>query len=309
MNILDLFVKANYCLYQRDSLLGNKMLSPSRAALRYGASKLLPRYLKRPIKEMQSLESSEDLIVSLTSFPARINHVWQTISCLLRQTYSPYKIILWLSEDQFGSDYHIPESLSVLLCQRFEIRWVKGDICSHKKHYYVMGEFPNALVFLADDDIYYPTDMLERVMLLHKTHPDDVICQYGYRMKYNEAGHLVSYRDWPKVYASISDSNMFFGSGGGTLFCPSKLYKDLRRLDLFTRLTPTADDIWLNAMVRLAGLKVRMLKTGHILPVINQEDVKLASENIGNNKNDEQIMAVSEYYLRTICIDPFAQRQ
>ena len=39
------------------------------------------------------------LIVSLTSFPARIKTVHQTINTLLRQTVKPDHIILWLSED------------------------------------------------------------------------------------------------------------------------------------------------------------------------------------------------------------------
>ena len=41
------------------------------------------------------------LIVSLTSFPERINLAHITISTLLNQSLEPDKIILWLAEEQF----------------------------------------------------------------------------------------------------------------------------------------------------------------------------------------------------------------
>ena len=41
------------------------------------------------------------LIVSLTTFPGRINSVHKTISTLLTQTLKPDEVILWLAEAQF----------------------------------------------------------------------------------------------------------------------------------------------------------------------------------------------------------------
>lgn len=72
------------------------------------------------------------IIVSLTSFPARINNVWLVVECMLRQTVHADKIILWLSKDQFPSDDCIPFSLKKRISDVFEIRMVSGDIRSHK---------------------------------------------------------------------------------------------------------------------------------------------------------------------------------
>jgi hypothetical protein len=49
---------------------------------------------------IEKLET-EKAIASLTSFPARINHTYISIECLLRQSVNPDRIILWLAEDQF----------------------------------------------------------------------------------------------------------------------------------------------------------------------------------------------------------------
>ena len=310
MNWLDFFVKLNYKLYKRSVRWKNRALSPMRCIVRSSANYILPRYLKKRIEQHpqpMGTGSLEKIIVSLTSFPARMNNIWQTIMCLLLQSQPADRIILWLSKDQFGEDYKLPTILSTLVSERFEIRWVKGDLRSHKKYYYVAQEYPDSLVLLVDDDIYYPTDMLKRVLEAHTDNPDVVICQYGYQMAYDDDGVIQPYNSWEKVFNESDDPNLFFGSGGGTLIRFSSLYCDLLNDSLFTRLTPIADDVWLNAMVRLSGQHVKMIKAGHILPIANKDDVHLASENRRQNKNDEQIHEISSYYLSTIGVDPFAR--
>lgn len=310
MSWLDFLVKLNYKLYRRPIKWENRLLSPLRSIVRISAKFILPRYLGKKVSssvKFSEKKTREKIIISLTSFPARIENIWQTIACLRLQSYPAEKIILWLSEDQFGSDYKLPSRLRTFSDDVFEVRWVKGDIRSHKKYYYIAKEFPDSLVLLVDDDIYYPTDMLGRLIAAHNNNPEAVICQYGYEMAYDADGSIRPYNTWKKVYKESVSPNLFFGSGGGTLLRLNSLYKDLLRLDLSTKLTPIADDVWLNAMVRLAGLKVIMIKTGHILPVSNKNDVRLASENRRLNKNDEQIHDVSLYYISALGKDPFAK--
>src|SRR5690606_16598971 len=55
--------------------------------------------------------NSNDLIVSLTSFPARIDRLWLVVECILRQSYKPDRIILWLSKEQFTTVNELPKSL------------------------------------------------------------------------------------------------------------------------------------------------------------------------------------------------------
>ena len=64
------------------------------------------------------------VIISFTSFPARINDVWKVVESLKNQSILPAKIILWLSKEQFPDGSGIPASLKDREGDIFEIRIV-----------------------------------------------------------------------------------------------------------------------------------------------------------------------------------------
>lgn len=292
------------CLYNRN-LLPKWMLSPLRRSIRYFASRHLPRFLKKaPLPE--AVCRCNDVIVSLTTFPARINDVWMTVSCLLRQTYIPAKIILWLSKEQFPSKQGLPNNLTSLENDVFEIRFVDGDIRSHKKYVYAFREFPDMLVITVDDDLIYSPSLIESLIEEHKKHPDDVLCRYAKKIKRDAEGNLLPYNRW-QTLEEICDTDVFFGSGGGTLFQPHKMYKDVFDLELSQALTPLADDIWLNAMCRLAGLKIRLITRELYLFFDKNEKFSLSKQNVEMQQNDVQLKSIMDYYIETTGINPFKE--
>lgn len=304
MNVLNLFVRT-YSFLQRYPGMPFWVLTPLRRMVRWGANKILPTYLSKSNRTAK--RGSCDVIVSLTSFPARINSVWQVVECMQRQSYKPAKIILWLSKEQFPSAESIPQSLKERVDDVFEIRLVDGDIRSHKKYYYVLKEFPNNFIFLIDDDIYYPTDIIENSWKAHLLYPDRVICNYGLKIGYDSNGNLMPYKKWTRVYHFITE-DVFFGSGGGTLLSSSMLYKDVTDINLAQRLTPIADDIWLNAMVNLAGYQKTLLSNGLLLPINIDGNIRLSSQNRGKEQNDTQLESVISYYKDKLNINPFSQK-
>ena len=292
MNALSLLTKTYAWLHNYPSV-PYWVLTPFRKIVRGTANIILPYYLARPHKKRKI--DGKEIIVSFTSFPARINNVWQVVECMLRQTYLPSKIILWLSKKQFPNFEDIPYSLREREDELFEIRMVEGDIRSHKKYYYAVKEYPNSLIFLIDDDIYYPTDIIARTMKAHKQHPNAVICNYGYHIGYTKEGDLLPYCKWEKEYYYSEASDLFFGSGGGTLLNPSLLRKELTNITKAIDLTPTADDIWLNAVVKLNNKRIILLKNGPILPIRNPNNQTLSSINRNLSQNDTQYKAVWSY--------------
>ena len=63
-----------------------------------------PWYRRKPTNcgiETDVSRYKHGLIVSLTSFPARIHLVHYAIYSLLRQSLKPNRIVLWLGEDKF----------------------------------------------------------------------------------------------------------------------------------------------------------------------------------------------------------------
>lgn len=304
MYLQDLFISI-YGHLRNYRFLPFWVLTPFRRMVRILSSWLLPVYL-RSHKEYK-YKRKVDVIVSFTSFPARIGSVWQVIECMLHQTYRPKKIILWLSKMQFGSIEDLPMSLLERQNELFEIRLVDGDIRSHKKYFYVAREYPDSLVLLIDDDLYYPTDMIEKLFNERLSYPDSFICRYAFKIKYGRNGNVLPYNTWKEYTNDTEGNDIFFGTGGGVLFKPSMLYRDLINQDLFLKLTPLADDVWMNAMVRLSGLNIRKVDCSLLLTIKSKgSKITLTSQNVGSGKNDDQINAVIEYYQKMIAKNPFA---
>lgn len=302
MTIIDFFT---YCYGRlRCRHLHYSILSFPRYLIRRLANKYIPLYLNKQNK--QSGIIIDGLVVSFTSFPARINDAWQVVECMFRQTYLPEKVILWLSKDQFASNNDLPESLLCRVNNRFEINLVDGDIRSHKKYYYVMKQYPDKYIFLIDDDIYYPTTLIEKSWEAHIKNPKAIICNFGSEIKYDSNGKLKPYKEWETKNNCYE--NIFFGSGGGTLIKVEQLYKDVIDIDLALKLTPLADDIWLNAMANLAGTPKLLIQNRQILPILIDNDSKLASQNRVSGENNNQLKAVIEYYITHMGVDPFKKR-
>ena len=115
-------------------------------------------------------------------------------------------------------------------------------------------------------------------------------------MKYDKNGNIKPYNAWKHISHDTLGRDIFFGSGGGTLFRPSDMYKDLTNIDLAIQLTPLAEDIWLKTMALKAGLSKVILSHGPLLSIKNKKNVTLSSVNNGEGRNDEQINAVRKYY-------------
>lgn len=256
-------------------------------------------YIKFIYSSKESMSGSKsDVIVSLTSFPKRINSLWMVIECLLRQTVAPSKIILWLSELQFPDKENLPSKLIEQQGRGLEIRFVPDDLRSHKKYYYTFLEFPDSPVILADDDILYSPTLIEE--LLQDFAPGKIHCSYGSYITRNQDGTLKPYNQWSKKPQKTNFEDFFFGTGGGTLMIPSDLSEDRCRNEIFTKLCPLADDVWLNAMARINNLSVIKVRTEPIIPVKIKDNETLADSNLSAKStinNDTQIQDVNSYYL------------
>lgn len=239
-----------------------------------------------------------DIIISLTSFPRRINKVWITIITLLQQSLKPQKVILWLSKDQFPTTKVLPEELLKLTKKGLEIRFVEGDMKSHKKYYYAFKEFPDTPILLVDDDIIYHSKMAEE-LYKHFT-SRKVHFGYGYQMRRDGNCRILQYNDWKHLSHKSRNKDLFFGSGGGTLMIPSTMYKDCLREDLFIELCPKADDVWLNAMARLSGLVLEKVRNESGVPVLINQNKRLSESNVGLSENDNQIENINSYYHKEL---------
>ncbi|MDL2323280.1 hypothetical protein LJC52_04755 [Bacteroidales bacterium OttesenSCG-928-A17] len=276
------------------------------------ANFILPFYFKLTANNLNyrlepSKKRTNKTIVSLTSFPARINKVWLVIETILHQTSRPDMIILWLSEEQFKNKEILPKNLLMLQKRGLKIELRPGDLRSHKKYYYTLLEYPNDVMITIDDDIFYKTTMIESLMKEHNKNIKTIVAQYGRKMRRDINEKLRPYNTWELVdKETISSNDFFLGSGGGTLFPPNCLHKDILNYNLFNELTYYADDVWINAMIRLSRNMITQIPNPSlILPVLIKKNKNLSTINLSENMNDKQIAAVRAYYIANRGIDPF----
>lgn len=281
-----------------------RFLSPFRYVWRRVANVILPRFLKKKVSYSKVYASSylsehhieKKLVISLTSFPARISKLWMVIECLKRQTIKPDLIRLYLSKEQFATINILPDSLKLLQDECFQIILVDDDLRSHKKYYYSFQEYPTDLVLLIDDDIFYPLDMVKSMLDAYLINPHSIVCRFGYRISYTEEGTLIPYSNWKLVQEESLGNTILFGTGGGSLFEPQLLYNDVCKKELFLKYCPLADDIWINAMVRLSKLNIVKLYCGGLLSILFSETTHLYKENVIGGQNDKQIDSIESYY-------------
>jgi Glycosyltransferases, probably involved in cell wall biogenesis len=239
------------------------------------------------------------LIVSMTSIPLRMDKIWITIESLLRQTYKPDKIILWLAEDEFR-DVKLPAQLKEQQKRGLEIRYC-DNLRSYKKFYYTAKEYSGDYVVTVDDDIIYAEDMLEKLIKTYTRNPGCIICNRAHCIKQNNTG-LKEYGSWIK-YEDIELCETkpsfynFFTSGAGTLLPVFRFNREVLNKDAFIELAPYADDVWLNFCAWKSGIKTVKAKgiLGYIVTIESSSEKGLSRINAMYKKNDEQIEKVLKY--------------
>ena len=249
-----------------------------------------PEVVECGIKHSPSPTRSEGekIIVSLTTFPARINIVVKTIKTLLTQTLKPDAVILWLAPEQFpNGENDLPQELLDLKQYGLTIDWYK-DIRSYKKIIPTLKKYPNAVIITTDDDIYYAPDTVESLYksyLEHKNevhahrcdwlkvveedaktvpHPSPLLEGEGITEVVQTQKKVIKWEKTRELYLDrhrgvASFHNRLTGYGA-VLYPPHCFYKDVCDESLIKELIPTHDDIWLWAMATLNGYKTRLVK-------------------------------------------------
>lgn len=264
-------------------------------------------YLSQKTKVSVNVSKSDGVIISLTSFPARLNTLWLCVESLKRQSVLPEKIILYLSKDQISYE-ELPSTLTNEEDDLFEIRMVDDNLRSHKKYYYAMKDYPDKIIVTTDDDVIYPPFMLSTLLEAHSQFPEDVISNFTHVITHNN-GVVTPYIEWYDLPAKQNRidtvPNQIQVGIGGVLYPPHSLYKDVFNVDLARELSFLADDLWLYAQTIIGGHRVikSRLNINTVIPISIKNDSTLTSENVLNNKNDVQFTNIRNYYLNKINID------
>lgn len=251
----------------------------------------LPRYsgLNKKLRERK-------IIVSLTSYPARINSVVIVLGILLRQTVKPDKIVLYLASDQFR-DKKLPLWLRLQVRCGIEIMFCR-DLKPHKKYFYAMQKYPDDIIITVDDDVYYDKDLIKSLYLSYQRHPDAVSAARTHLITFDRNSQINSYLDWGKKYSEIIDKpniRLCATGVGGVIYPPHCMHGELFNEEKIKKLCLTADDLWLKIMQLMNNTAVvRIAENKKLHSIGGSQSNSLWEKN--KWANDSQLQNILEEY-------------
>lgn len=246
--------------------------------------------------DKDSVCDDSGIVVSLTSYPARIETVHKTIASLLTQSVEPDKIELWLAVEQFPlREAELPPSLLALVGERFSIRWC-DDLRSHKKYYYAMVLHPNSLIITVDDDLIYQNDTVEVLMNAHRRFPQAICARRAREIRFYDDGTIAPYRHWPLVSVVGEPRMDLLATGvGGVLYPPHAMDGHLFDKELMMRACADSDDLWLKAMQLLRGTPTVLSDTGFDpLHIPGTQETSLFIMDEAANRNDADVKKIQQ---------------
>ena len=239
------------------------------------------------------LDENSDIIISLTSFPERINEVPYTIYSLLNQSLKPSKVVLWLAIDEFpNKEKDLPEKLLNLKNNGLSIGWC-SNLKSFKKLIPSLKEYHSNIIVTTDDDIFYRKDWLKSLYDVYLDNPNSIICGSGRKIKFKNKT-FDKYETWElcKTQENASYLNLMTGIGG-VLYPPNSLNNNVFDYDLACKLCPDADDLWFWAMAVMNKTKIVIIESQKLISLNISRDLRLTNKkrlfDSNINKNDVQV--------------------
>jgi hypothetical protein len=241
--------------------------------------------------------NNNNIIVSITSYPERINTIWLTLESIMRQDLKPDKIILTLSKEEFGSFNDLPKRLKSYLNNKITLCLVDDNIFSHKKYYYTMQKYRFSNVIVLDDDIIYNSSVIRNLYILHTKYPDAVCCNVG--RNFDLFCSNFSYNNATLSNISYIKSKCILPIGfGGVLYPPESLSRLAFDINAIRKTSFYADDLWLYFNVLINNNEfVKTENFSNFLPIFNTQKFALYKKNLNKNLNDLQIMNIINYFL------------
>lgn len=246
-------------------------------------------------KALHVARGNKRVIVTLTSYPPRIETVWRTLRSVFGQSYLPDKVVLYLAKSDFpNGEADLPDSLLDMLWHDFEIHWVDDDLKPHKKWYWAFQEFPDDYVITIDDDLVYSREMIARLVASKAEHPGAVIASRTHLIMFDEGGSLRPYDRW--IYEApyrhpglvgVPSMRLFATTGAGTLFEPRMFPELIFDRDLIRGCCLTADDVWFKVVEAIEGIPVVAATSDQLLEYVpDTQEVALCHVNTEAGGND-----------------------
>mgnify|MGYP000181982649 FL=1 len=230
-------------------------------------------------------DKSDNLYVSLTSFPPRFETLAEVLSALLQQSLKPGKICLWIYHNDLKKLQHaVPKSI----LKRIKVYGCE-ELYSYKKILPLLKRNPSVDVVTADDDVIYPRDWLQSLVEKSNECPGHVVAHRVHKITLDKSQNPNPYKSWQWCDESaVQPSPLNFQTEvGGVLYPCGSLNKRVLEVEMLQKLCPGNDDIWLYFMTRLNNNYVVATGEKFQYPHIPEsQNQALWKTNVERNRND-----------------------
>lgn len=237
-----------------------------------------------------------NIVVSLTSYPQRYPTLHICLESLFSQSLQPNIIVLYV----YKKDLPLPESVLKYKKQGLLVKYVDEDLKSHKKYFYAMQEYNDDILITVDDDMIYPSQLIERLINSYQRFPNTISAGRAHSIRLTDNGSLLPYLDWEWEADNYNKpSHRLLATGvGGILYPPHCLIPEVFNISSIKKYCLYQDDIWLKCMELLSKVPVTLIKQNSQHPpgIPGVYTKGLYLENKLNGGTDKAINAVFQAY-------------
>lgn len=255
--------------------------------------------------------NDDTLLVSMTSYPARIKYAVIAFKSILKQKVNrKCHCILVLAEPEFpNKSKNLPAELNELIQKGLiEIIWYPKNIMSHKKLMPTLKKYPNNDILIIDDDIEREQGWLQTFINDNRKHPSDIICgtffwyyQPDFTMKRFDDAKGVNCGGKNNITDIVFNFSRPANGAGGVLY-PKHTFKDPRFFDenLYQKYSPMSDESWQFMFNMIENRTLRQLsilydQSKYVIGDSQRMNTALYKKNKYNEINERLFKAFPEY--------------
>ena len=259
-----------------------------------------PFLAKKPTPE-PSKAQTPPVLVSLTSFPARLPYLHHTLYSILTQDYKDFHIALFLSSSEVRPD-ELPRIVKIFArLGLLSIHFVEENLRAYKKLFYALQAYPEHIIITIDDDQIYDPKLLSLLLESYKKFPHAIHTHLAY-----DGAYMADILELDSAaYCAIikeSSPHLALASVGvsGVLYPPSPFSQEFFNTRAIVSLAPLSDDLWFFVMSVLNDVPKVLVKNALEHPkessIAQDESPNLWEINCEQNRNYDQLRALLEAY-------------
>ena len=262
---------------------------------------IAPILSNRPPKTESPQAKTPPVLVSLTSFPARLPYLHHTLYSILTQDYKDFHIALFLSSSEVRPD-ELPRILKIFArLGLLSIHFVEENLRAYKKLFYALQAYPEHIIITIDDDQIYAPNTISLLLESYKKFPRAIHTHRAYDGAYMADILELDSATYCAIIAQDSPHLALASVGvSGVLYPPSPFSQEFFNTQAIVSLAPYSDDLWFFVMSVLNDVPKVLVKNALEHPkessIAIDESPNLWEINCEQNRNYDQLRALLEAY-------------